>query len=48
MQGETFVILLYYYICISVDKEFERNERSSFAVYCNCMAEKNFHFTEAL
>jgi len=47
MQGENvcnFILLL----CISVNKLFERNERSSFAVYCNCMAERNFYFTKAL
>jgi len=32
------------YIC----KEIEENERFSIAVYCNCMAETNFYFTEAL
>jgi len=27
---------------------FKGNECVSVAVYCNCMAEKNFYFTEAL
>jgi len=46
MQGEN--VCNFTLLCISVNKLFERNERFSFVVYCNCMVEKNFHFTEAL
>jgi len=44
MQGENVCNFIIIHIC----KLFEGNERFSVAVYCNCMVEKNFHFTEAL
>jgi len=44
--AKTFVILIL--LRLFVNKLSEENECVNVAVHCNCMAEENFHFTEAL
>jgi len=47
MQGENVRNFNFILLCVFVNKLSDENECVSVVVHCNCMAEENFHFTEA-